>query len=135
MYAIVIPTLAALAALAFFIVQPLYVYFRDKKGLRRYPAINLLAGITDLGFMYEAAKGFRSNKLYELHKKHPVIRLGPNSLSFAGGQAIKVRIHSFLEAFNPTQPFPVYAIAHNLQLSRTFTAMAPHATKIPSTQS
>ncbi|EFX05103.1 cytochrome p450 monooxygenase [Grosmannia clavigera kw1407] len=89
MYALLVPALAAIAATMVFVIHPLYVYFRDEKDLRKYPAMNWLAGISNLGFMYEAAVGFRSDKLYRLHQIHPVIRTGPNALSFAGGQAIK----------------------------------------------
>lgn len=92
MYTFIVPAVAAIAAAVFFVLHPLYVYFRDEKRLRKYPAMNWLAGISNIGFMYESATGFRSDRLYKLHKTHPVIRTGPNSLSFAGGQAIKVRL-------------------------------------------
>ncbi|RFU26472.1 hypothetical protein B7463_g9863, partial [Scytalidium lignicola] len=39
--------------------------------------------------MVESHYGFRSKKLQNLHKKHPVIRIGPNSLSYGDAQAIK----------------------------------------------
>ncbi|EPE08879.1 benzoate 4-monooxygenase cytochrome p450 [Ophiostoma piceae UAMH 11346] len=89
MYYILVPSLLAVSALFVFAIYPLYVYFRDEKGFRKYPAINCIAGITNLGFMYEAMIGIRSQKLSQLHKTHPVVRIGPNSLSFAGGEAIK----------------------------------------------
>ncbi|KAH1281198.1 hypothetical protein KXX13_007722 [Aspergillus fumigatus] len=49
-----------------------------------------LSGISDIPFMLESMRGFRSATLLQLHygQGHPVIRLGPNALSFAGGQAI-----------------------------------------------
>lgn len=37
------------------------------------------------------AQGHRSEHLTKLHKQHPVIRIGPNALSFGGVYAIKVR--------------------------------------------
>ncbi|CAM1506349.1 Fc.00g059900.m01.CDS01 [Cosmosporella sp. VM-42] len=89
MYSIIIPVATVAFLLVYFVLCPIYNYFRDPKGLRKYPSVNVLAGITDIGFMYEAVKGFRSKKLSELHQKHPVIRIGPNSLSFTGAQAIK----------------------------------------------
>lgn len=52
--------------------------------------MNGIAGFTDLGFMWEAAQGFRSKKLYKLHKTNPVVRIGPNSLSYGDVAAIKV---------------------------------------------
>lgn len=80
-----------------FVVVPLYQYFRDPKGLRRFPTLDRFAGFTNLSFMVESHRGFRSKKLASLHKTHPVIRTGPNSLSFGEARAIKVR--SFLPHF------------------------------------
>lgn len=91
MYAALVQLFAAAVMLWHLVIQPLYNYFRDLKGFRRYPAINWIAGISNIGFMYEAYKGSRSQRLAKMHKVHPVIRLGPNSLSYRGGQAIKVR--------------------------------------------
>lgn len=39
--------------------------------------------------MIEAHRGFRSRRLAELHKDHPVIRTGPNTLSYSDVRAIK----------------------------------------------
>jgi hypothetical protein len=78
-------------SLLYLFVLPVIEYFRDPKGLRRYPALDSFAGITNISFMIESHRGFRSKKLAELHKEHPVIRTGPNSLSFGDAQAIKVR--------------------------------------------
>ncbi|CAH0002560.1 unnamed protein product [Clonostachys byssicola] len=89
MYSTLIPVACFIAFLSYFIVWPVIVYFYDAKGFRKYPSMNAIAGFTDLGFMYEATKGFRSKRLSELHQKYPVIRIGPNSLSFRGIQAIK----------------------------------------------
>lgn len=89
-YSSVVPAATAFILVTYFIIKPLADYFRDPKGLRKYPSINPVAGITNLGFMYEAAKGHRSDKLSKLHQKHPVVRIGPNSLSFSGCQAIRV---------------------------------------------
>ncbi|KAI0127272.1 cytochrome p450 monooxygenase [Xylariales sp. AK1849] len=90
MYSFSLPALVVGFFFLYFILRPLVNYFRDPKGFRKYPSLNALAGISNLGYMYEAiTKPLRSQHLYELHKKHPVIRIGPNSLSFAGGQAIK----------------------------------------------
>lgn len=72
------------------LVIPIVQFFRDPRGLRRYPTLDRLAGFTNLSFMIEAHRGFRSKKLMNMHKTHPVIRTGPNSLSFGDAQAIKV---------------------------------------------
>lgn len=82
--------LVAFSFLSYFIVWPVVDYFRDPKGLRKYPNLNFLSGITDLGFCYEAHKGFRSRTLLEAHQKSPVVRIGPNSLSYSDLSAIKV---------------------------------------------
>ncbi|RFU29840.1 hypothetical protein B7463_g6505, partial [Scytalidium lignicola] len=46
-------------------------------------------GFTNLGYIWEHTRGFRTKRLYEQHKKHLIIRLGPNSLSFADVRAIR----------------------------------------------
>ncbi|KAJ5109379.1 hypothetical protein N7456_006054 [Penicillium angulare] len=81
----------ALGALVFSycFVLPIIQYFRDPKGLRRYPNFYFLSGISDLPYLYEAHRGFRSRNLFEAHKKHPVIRIGPNSLSYSDVNALK----------------------------------------------
>jgi hypothetical protein len=91
MYGIILVATATLFFVSYFILKPVVDYFRDPKGFRKYPSINAIAGISNIGFMWEAQKGFRSKKLLEVHKKHPVIRIGPNSLSYGSSQAIKVR--------------------------------------------
>lgn len=47
------------------------------------------SGISYLPFILEAHRGFRSRRLAELHQTHPVIRTGPNSLSYSDVRAIK----------------------------------------------
>jgi hypothetical protein len=81
----------AFLLITYFIVWPVVEYFCDPKGLRKYPNLNFLSGITDLAFIYESHKGFRSHALLEAHQKSPVIRIGPNSLSYSDLAAIKVR--------------------------------------------
>jgi cytochrome P450 len=79
----------ALVVLGYFLVIPVIKYFLDPKGLRKYPNFYLLSGISDIPFIYEAHKSFRSRNLFEAHKKHPVLRVGPNSLSYSDPNAIK----------------------------------------------
>ncbi|KAJ5105899.1 hypothetical protein NUU61_003246 [Penicillium alfredii] len=79
----------SLAVLGYFMVIPVIRYFQDSKGLRKYPNYYRLSGLSDLPFIYEAHKGFRTRNLFEAHKKHPVLRVGPNSLSFSDPNAIK----------------------------------------------
>lgn len=76
-------------ALVYFVVYPVFEYFRDPKGLRKYPNLSLFSGISNIPFMILAHTGARSTYLVELHKKHPVIRTGPNTLSYGDVRAIK----------------------------------------------
>ncbi|POR31153.1 Cytochrome P450 oxidoreductase [Tolypocladium paradoxum] len=89
MYAQIMALATAIVLIAYFILYPVTVYLIDAKGLRRYPALHPLAGITNLMFVREAMRGFRTKTLYEMHKTHPIIRIGPNSLSYGSIKAIK----------------------------------------------
>ena len=81
---------AAATALVFYCVLfPVFTYFYDSKGLRKYPSYDIFSGFTDLSYCYLSSCGFRSRDLYEAHKKAPVLRIGPNSLSFGDIRAIK----------------------------------------------
>lgn len=84
-------SLALLAAFfIYLIIKPFFDYFRDPKRLRRYPNYNLLCEISNVGWCLETWRGgIRSKKLSEMHKKHPVIRIGPSSLSYGDLSAIK----------------------------------------------
>ncbi len=85
MYAIAL----AVCLFVCFIARPLAIYYPDAKGLRQYPNFTLFSGISDLPFSYESHKGFRPRSLFEAHQKHPVLRIGPNALSFSDPRAIK----------------------------------------------
>jgi len=73
----------------YFLVCPVVFYVFDPKGFRKYPNYYFFSGITDLGQCYLSACGFRSKALFEAHKNAPVIRIGPNSLSFGDIRAIR----------------------------------------------
>lgn len=90
MYGYLLAAVTAFSLLSYFLFWPVFQYFIDPKGLRRFPNLNAVSGITDLGFVYEAYKGFRSHALLEAHRKSPVVRIGPNSLSYSDLGAIKV---------------------------------------------
>ncbi|KAK7429430.1 hypothetical protein QQZ08_004022 [Neonectria magnoliae] len=81
----------AFVAFAYLIIKPIIYYFYDPKGLRKYPNYAFLSGFTDLRHCYLSAQGFRSKDLCEAHKKtgEPILRIGPNSLSFGDVRAIK----------------------------------------------
>ena len=90
MYGLIFASLSVLLTAVWFIGYHAYDYFKDAKGLRRYPAMDALAPFTNLSFMLLARRGFRSKRLHELHSKgHPILRIGPNSLSFGSPRAIK----------------------------------------------
>ncbi|KAK9779566.1 putative Cytochrome P450 [Seiridium cardinale] len=89
MYAKVVAAATVFFLFSYFIIIPVIRYFRDPKQLRRFPAFHPLAGITNLVFMREAERGFRSKTLYEQHQKNPVLRIGPNALSYGNVRAIK----------------------------------------------
>ncbi|KAH8671758.1 cytochrome P450 [Tricladium varicosporioides] len=80
---------ATFSLFLYFIVLPVGKYFYDPKGLRRYPNLNFLSGVSDLSFCYEAQKGFRSKALLDAHQNSRVVRIGPNSLSYSDLRAIK----------------------------------------------
>ncbi|PYI04292.1 benzoate 4-monooxygenase cytochrome P450 [Aspergillus sclerotiicarbonarius CBS 121057] len=86
-----IPTLLFILSLLIFyyFILPVVKYFRDPKGLRKYPNLSFWSGISDLPLVYESHKGTRYKRLLEAHQKHPVLRIGPNSLSYADPDAIK----------------------------------------------
>ncbi|KAK8227138.1 putative cytochrome P450 monooxygenase [Phyllosticta capitalensis] len=86
------PAAAALfgvGVLFYFVIYPIFEYFRDPKGLRKFPNMTPLAAISNIPFMLLAYSGARSSHLVQLHKKHPVIRTGPNTLSYGDVRAIK----------------------------------------------
>lgn len=89
MYGYIAFAFAALSLISYLVIWPVVEYFRDPKGLRKYPNLNPISGFTDLGFIYEALLPFRSQRLLEAHKKSPVVRIGPNSLSYSSIAAIK----------------------------------------------
>jgi hypothetical protein len=115
MFGYILSALVAFSAFSYFIIYPVVLYFRDPKGLRKYPNLNVLSGITDVSFIYEAHKGFRSQALLKAHQKSPVVRIGPNSLSYSDIGAIKV-----------STPYQVSRVCVN-QSSRTYMATTQSA--------
>ncbi|KAI9036799.1 cytochrome protein [Aspergillus affinis] len=88
MYSLILAATSLFLVLYYFIF-PVINYIRDPKGLRKYPNLSFWSGISDLPLIYESHKGFRSHSLLEAHKNHPVIRIGPNSVSYSDPAAIK----------------------------------------------
>ncbi|KAL4919527.1 cytochrome P450 [Aspergillus aurantiobrunneus] len=86
---VAIAVLLLLYLLSSHLILPIITYLRDPKNLRRYPNFHALAGLSDLPFLHASHTGFRSRTLHELHKTHPVLRIGPNALSYGHPDAIK----------------------------------------------
>ncbi|OOF99276.1 hypothetical protein ASPCADRAFT_42848 [Aspergillus carbonarius ITEM 5010] len=80
---------AAVAGATYLLIFPLIRYIYDLKGLRKYPGFSPLSGLTDLRHVYLSACGYRSKDLYEAHHRAPILRTGPNALSFGNIEAIK----------------------------------------------
>lgn len=76
-------------ALLLLILEPLFTYYWDSKKLRRFPNASLLSGISDIGYILKRYRGFRSKEIHENHQEHPVVRVGPNTLSFSTPDAIR----------------------------------------------
>ncbi|KAL4959117.1 cytochrome P450 [Aspergillus stella-maris] len=72
-----------------YLLLPLVTYIRDPKSLRKYPTFHPLSGLSDIPFLLAGHRGFRSRELHVLHQKYPIIRIGPNSLSYGSPAAIK----------------------------------------------
>ncbi|CEL05049.1 hypothetical protein ASPCAL06171 [Aspergillus calidoustus] len=73
------------------LILPVFNYFRDPKGLRKYRNLSLLSGISDLPYVYLNSFGFRSKAITEAHRKlnSSILRIGPNNLSFGDVKAIR----------------------------------------------
>jgi hypothetical protein len=112
----ILTTAILLSLFLYYIIYPIVYYFLDPKCLRKYPNLNLTSGITDLGFVYESNKGFRSNALLEAHKGSSVVRIGPNSLSYSDLAAVNARL------------FPLHT-AFYLISDRTYMGTTPNASK------
>lgn len=91
MISIIAFTLVVLFLVSYLFILPVIRYFLDPKGLRKYPNYSWLSPLTDLRHCYLSAHGFRSRDLYLEHKRRgePVLRIGPNALSFYEPRAVK----------------------------------------------
>jgi cytochrome P450 len=78
-----------LVAILLFVVKPIVGYYRDPYGLRRFPAVSRWATLTNLWYMYNTSSHQRYIKLHAGRQKHPILRVGPNHLTFGRAKAIK----------------------------------------------
>ncbi|KAH7133923.1 cytochrome P450 [Dactylonectria macrodidyma] len=54
-----------------------------------YPALNPVCGVAHLGFVWDAFRGHRTPKIHWMHQQHPIIRIGPDFLSFGDITAVE----------------------------------------------
>nr|KAK5437190.1 hypothetical protein LTR18_009052 [Exophiala xenobiotica] len=105
-----------LIAVFMLILKPLYDYLRDPKLLRRFPNASLISGFTNLWFVWEASKGRRYLALQGKHEnspygRKPVLRIGPNHLSFVEPRAIK-DIHGHGTVMEKAWHYDLIAASH-----------------------
>jgi hypothetical protein len=82
----------------YFVVKPIYKYFRDEKCLRRFPSASPVAGLSNWWLAYIQYNVSRSRHVHAAHaKKGKVVRIQPNHLSFTDPRAIS-DIYSFQSA-------------------------------------
>jgi hypothetical protein len=67
--------LDALCLGIYFVIVPVTKAFRGPKELLMDTSLHPLFGITNLVFIHQARKGFRSKTLFEALKKWPVARI------------------------------------------------------------
>ena len=81
----------ALVAISYLVIYPIAYCLYDPKGLRKYPNYSWLSPFTDLRHCYLSSQGFRSRDMAIAHRERgePILRIGPNSLSFLDSRAIK----------------------------------------------
>jgi hypothetical protein len=85
---LLLPALAVGLVLLFGIVRPVFIYLKDEKGLRKFPAPSL-AGITNWWMFYVQRQFARTKYVHEAHQKlGPVVRIQPNHVSFTDPRAI-----------------------------------------------
>ncbi|KAF9894465.1 hypothetical protein FE257_007968 [Aspergillus nanangensis] len=122
-------------AVMYTIIIPILCYFYDRKGLRKYPNVSPLSGITDMYHCYLSACGYRSKGLYEAHHQlnQAILRTGPNALSFGDIRAINdlyghgakvVKDHNYsILAGTHTQIFDVVERADHARKRKQFSAV------------
>ncbi|KAJ9503764.1 hypothetical protein H2202_000903 [Exophiala xenobiotica] len=80
----------AVAGLLILVAKHVYDYYRDAKELRRFPGLNALAPFTNIPYMFYASQCRRFKAVHDAHERFgPVVRVGPNSLSFNDVAAVR----------------------------------------------
>lgn len=75
--------------LVLWLLEPFVTYYLNTKKLRRFPNAATFSGVTNLAFILQRLRGFRSKEIHSAHEKHPVVRVGPNVVSFSSPNAIR----------------------------------------------
>ncbi|OIW31920.1 cytochrome P450 [Coniochaeta ligniaria NRRL 30616] len=71
------------------VLYPIVAYFKDEKGLRKYPAPSI-AAFTPLWQMYHNWKGLKFLAVDRVHRElGDVVRLGPNHVSFSSPRSFR----------------------------------------------
>nr|POE93181.1 tryprostatin b 6-hydroxylase [Quercus suber] len=84
--------IALLAVVLIVVGRPIAHYLQDAKGFRKYPTQNFLSGFSALAYGWEVGRShqiFHTRRLHEQLVSKPVIRLGPNWLSFGRARAAR----------------------------------------------
>ncbi|KAI1329171.1 cytochrome P450 [Xylariaceae sp. FL0255] len=82
-------SLLLVAAVSLLLLRQVIIYIWYAKRLRRFPNASKLSGITNLYYIIIRWRGTQSKELNEIHNKHPILRIGPNSLAFFPTAAIR----------------------------------------------
>lgn len=78
-----------LVLILFILVEPWLTYFVDVKKLRRFPNAAYGSGVSNLTFMLQRWRGYPSKQIHTAHERHPILRIGPNTISFSTPSAIR----------------------------------------------
>lgn len=89
MYGILFFEAAAVAFVGYFIIFPVFEYFKDAKKLRGYPSVSV-AALTNAWMVAHQYTYSRTLAVDKAHRKYgKVVRIGPSHVSIATAQAVK----------------------------------------------
>jgi cytochrome P450 len=89
MYGLMLAEVGLIVLLGLFVVRPVYVYAKDPKGLRRFPAVPI-ASLTNAWNFIHQLLSTRTVAVHDAHMKYgKIVRIGPKHVSMATPQAVK----------------------------------------------